>query len=557
LTAWELSLIHVNDIHARMEETNRHSSPCTGKDRRKGGCYGGLARIATAVDRRRQASQTSDATLWLNGGDFFQGTLWYTKFKWTKVAQFNSMLGFDAMTLGNHEFDDGSPGLEPFLRNTSIPVVVTNMDTSKVPELEGLHVKSTVLERGGRKIGLVGYLTPDTIITANVPTELVLRDEIESLLEEVIKLKASGVDIIIALGHSGYIKDKEVAARVPDIDIIVGAHSHDFLFTEREGSPNPSNNRIAGNYPTVVTSILGAKVLVLQAFAFTKYLGHIKVNFTEDGLVDSWDGSPILLDNTFPKDPTIVAALAPGRQELDIFRNEIVGFSDVDLWTSRKKESTMGDLITDAMVWAYRDKEDSYGGRFRMALHHSGGIRVNLTAGNITLGGLKNVFPFEHSLDSISLEGRYLRQALEVGVDDWEGSDGGFLQMSGMKVTYNVAEEPGNRVCRVQVLCGHCNNDDYEDLEDDKMYSLVIAMYPANGGDGQSAVSDNKKDYFIGDMDTDVLRDYLKEHSPIVGRKEPSISIGRTCSSTSMVYSSWESVVAMLCYFVWFEWCVE
>jgi len=234
-----------------------------------------------------------------------------------------------------------------------------------------------------------------------------------------------------------------------------------------------------------------------------------------------------------------------------------VGFSDIDLWTSRKEESTMGDLITDAMVWAYRDKEDSSGGRFRMALHHSGGIRVNLTAGNITLGGLKTVFPFEHSLDSISIQGRYLREALETGVDQWEGSDGGFLQVSGMKVVYNVDREPGSRVCRVEVLCGHCNHGEYQELEDDRMYSVVIAKYPANGGDGQSAVNENKREYFIGDMDTDVLREYLQEHSPIQGRQEESIRVQRTCNSSGVLYSYWESVLAVVCYFVWSEWCAQ
>ena len=117
----------------------------------------------------------------------------------------------------------------------------------KVPELEGLTEKSLVIEKGGRKIGFVGYLTPETIWTSNVPAELVLEDEIEALTREVGKLKEQGVNIIVAIGHSGYLTDQKVAAEVPDIDIIVGAHSHSFLFTENSTSPNPSNNKIEGN----------------------------------------------------------------------------------------------------------------------------------------------------------------------------------------------------------------------------------------------------------------------------------------------------------------------
>ena len=116
----------------------------------------------------------------------------------------------------------------------------------KVPELEGLTEKSLVIEKGGRKIGFVGYLTPETIWTSNVPAELLLEDEIEALTREVGKLKAEGVNIIVAIGHSGYLTDQKVAAEVPDIDIIVGAHSHSFLFTENSTSPNPGNNNIEG-----------------------------------------------------------------------------------------------------------------------------------------------------------------------------------------------------------------------------------------------------------------------------------------------------------------------
>ena len=112
--------------------------------------------------------------------------------------------------------------------------------------LDGLTRKSLVIEKGGRKIGFVGYLTPETIWTANVPSGLLLNDEIEALTEEVGKLQADGVNIIVAIGHSGYLTDQKLAAAVPGIDIIVGAHSHSFLYPG--DSPNPSNNKIEGRF---------------------------------------------------------------------------------------------------------------------------------------------------------------------------------------------------------------------------------------------------------------------------------------------------------------------
>ena len=214
------------------------------------------------------------------------------------------MLDFDATTLGNHEFDDGVSGLEPFLRNQTCPVVVSNMNFKEMKwnrdsflysnssELNGLYNSSYILHRKGRKIGLVGYLTPETIFTSSVPANLVLEDEVEAITREVEKLTAAGVDIIIALGHSGYLMDKKIAEEVPNIDIIVGAHSHSFLFTQQGNRTNPSNNVIEGeiflrsialytsslgDYPTVVINKDNQTVLVVQALAFTKYLGHLKV----------------------------------------------------------------------------------------------------------------------------------------------------------------------------------------------------------------------------------------------------------------------------------------
>ena len=105
--------------------------------------------------------------LWLNAGDFYQGTVWYTHFKWRVVAKFNNLLRFDAMTLGNHEFDDAVAGLVPFLQNQTCPVVVSNLNSSLVPQLEKLYTPSTVVTVGGRRVGIVGYLTPETMEVSN------------------------------------------------------------------------------------------------------------------------------------------------------------------------------------------------------------------------------------------------------------------------------------------------------------------------------------------------------------------------------------------------------
>ena len=259
---FEMTLLHVNDIHVKIEETNKYSSTCKPRDKEAGQCYGGVARLSQAV---KEIKGKEKNVLWLNGGDFYQGTVWYTQFKWRVVSLFNNMLNFDAMTLGNHEFDDKIAGLEPFLRNQSCPVVVTNMNVSLVPALAGLTVPSIKINVGDKVVGIVGYITPETKDISN-PEEVIFTDEIEALKTEVKKLHDEGIDIIVALGHSGYEKDKEVAASVPHLDVVVGAHSHSFLFS----SENPSVEKILGPYPTIIENPGGHKTLVVQAYAYTK-----------------------------------------------------------------------------------------------------------------------------------------------------------------------------------------------------------------------------------------------------------------------------------------------
>ncbi len=118
--------------------------------------------------------------------------------------------------------------------------------------------------------------------------------EVESIRKEAKRLKAAGVDILIALGHSGYIKDKAIAAGVADIDLVVGGHSHSFLYT---GGP-PSVEKPEGPYPTLVKQPgTGRVVPVVQAYAYTKYMGLFRMQFDDNGEATSWEGLPKLLDS--------------------------------------------------------------------------------------------------------------------------------------------------------------------------------------------------------------------------------------------------------------------
>uniref|UniRef100_A0A182SZ83 Calcineurin-like phosphoesterase domain-containing protein n=1 Tax=Anopheles maculatus TaxID=74869 RepID=A0A182SZ83_9DIPT len=152
---YPLTIIHLNDFHARFEETNTVSTRCKPDEGEQ--CIGGYGRVVARV-KSLQQEYADRNPIYLNAGDSFQGTIWYTLLRWNVTAQFLNMLPADAMTLGNHEFDHGVEGLVPFLEAIHSPMVVANIDDRDEPTLQGMYQKSVVLDRGGRKIGVIGVI---------------------------------------------------------------------------------------------------------------------------------------------------------------------------------------------------------------------------------------------------------------------------------------------------------------------------------------------------------------------------------------------------------------
>ncbi len=200
--------------------------------------------------------------------------------------------------MGNHEFDDGVQGLTPFLQNISFPMVCTNCNLTQAPDLKDLIKKSLIVEVQGTKIGILGFVTPDTELQSK-PKPVTFEEESQALNEEIARMKQedSNLQIFIGLGHSGYERDQKIAQSVPDLDLVVGGHTNSFLFSGK----TPGREEAVGKYPTIFTRPSGKKVLVVQAYAYTKYLGHLKMTFDDKGDLKSWEGNPILLSQDMPQ----------------------------------------------------------------------------------------------------------------------------------------------------------------------------------------------------------------------------------------------------------------
>ncbi|XP_060524614.1 apyrase-like [Cylas formicarius] len=521
--SFELSVIHVNDFHARYDEVSLAAGDC----KTRGECIGGYSRIYAQI---RELLQENPNSVLLNGGDNFQGTLYYTLGKWNITQEFLNLLPWDAIVLGNHEFDDKIAGVVPFIEALKAPVVVSNIDDSLEPTIQGLYTKSTVIERNGKKIGIIGVIYSQTNIIAS-SENLKFYPESPSVNEEAERLvREEGVFTNIVLSHSGYDIEQAIAANASEkIGLIVGAHSHTFLWT---GADPPGPDTPEGPYPTVVKSKNNKTVLVVQASAYSKYLGNISVVYNDDGEIVDWSGAPIYLNTDKPTDDSIDKQLEPWKSIVEAEGSRVLGSSIVLLQKTGcyYKECTLGNFLADALVFQYTDRADATSWTYAaIALVNAGGIRTDIPVGNITYNDISIAQPFANTVDVGELEGRYLKELMEQCTEAYSNqrsySDISLIQVSGIHVVFNLTRPKGDRVQSIKVRCQQCLTPVYEDLVLDKSYRIVAQSFLRSGGDGFSALSDNLKNTEIGPVDIDVYENYLRHRSPVFQEEEERIIV--------------------------------
>ncbi|EDW61292.1 protein 5NUC [Drosophila virilis] len=495
--ATELIILHNNDMHARFEQTNKNGGTCTQEDANTDKCYGGFARVASEVRKyREEAKNGGTPVFYLNAGDTYTGTAWFSVFKDNITSAFLNKLQPDAISLGNHEFDKNVKGLIPFLNAVEFPVLACNLDLTNEPELAATKklANSTVLETNGVKIGVIGYLTPDTK-NLSFQNNVEFVEEIVSINAEAQRLKDQGINIIIALGHSGYQKDQEIARNCPDIDIVIGGHSHTYLDSNQPVADKDDTNpeAVRGPYPTTVVQPSGKKVPVVQAYAYTKYLGKLHVQFDAEGNLIEIDGSPILLNASVTQEQDLLDLLEVYRPNITRLEQTIVGYTKVTLEggnVCRLRECNLGNLIADSMVHTrvLENKGGDYWTDAPIALLQGGGIRSSIDKnanGSITGSDILTVLPFENSLYITRITGKTLRAALErSALVRNTDSNGGFLQFAGVRVEYNYDKEEGQRVVSALVRCAECSVPTYSNLNVSAYYKVIVSEFLLNGGDG-------------------------------------------------------------------------
>ena len=508
-SAETLVILHTNDFHSRVEPINKYDGPCDAEAAEAGECFGGYARLKTAIEAARARVGDGAGTLLVDGGDQFQGSLFYTRYKGEVAAEMMNDLGYDAMTVGNHEFDDGPEVLAAFVERVDFPVLMSNANIDAEPAIAGKIAKSTVVETGGERYGLIGLTPEDTGELASPGPNVTFSEPVAAVQAEVDRLAADGIDRIVVLSHSGFGIDRIIAHAVVGVDVIVGGHTNTLLSNTAE--------RADGPYPTMV-----GDTAIVQAYAYGKYLGELSVEFDEGGRVVSAAGDTGLIDASVEEDGAVVERVAELAEPLEEIRSRVVAEAASPLLGDREvcrvEECAMGNLVADAMLERVADQG------IEVAIANAGGLRASIDAGEITMGEVLTVLPFQNTLSTFRITGADLVAALENGASEIEEVAGRFAQVAGLTYQVDPSKPVGERVSEVMVR----GPDGFAPVDPEREYGAVTNNYVRGGGDGYDVFGERAIDpYDYGPNLEDVVAEYLAGRGPYEPYTDGRISVVR------------------------------
>lgn len=442
--AERIVILHTNDTHSQIDP-----------DRQKG--TAGILRRKAAVDSVRRAEPR---VLLVDAGDAVQGTLFYTLFDGEVEQEMLNVLGYDVQILGNHEFDNGLATLARNYEQALPTAVTTNYIIDRTP-LAGLMQPYVIKQVGRRRIGFIGLnCDPDGLISPAKYAGVEYSDALAAAREMSAWLKkTAGVDAVVAVTHLGYYKgdkgycDTEIAAGCPDIDVVIGGHSHTPL--------TPDDKR------TRVVRAPGDTVLVVQNTKGAHHIGKVMLDFAPDGKVTaSWDR--IAIDRRFDDriDPVAESILEPYRAKVDSVYQVPVSEVAADF-----DQQSMMNFAADVVMDFGRKLSGSRPVDF--AIMNKGGIRRYFQGGTISRGDVIDVFPFDNRIVLVDLPGHELPALFDL-----------WARQKGQAVSDNVdaVRSADGRSCSSVTIGG-------KSIDPKRTYRIATIDYLAEGGDDMSALT--------------------------------------------------------------------
>lgn len=476
--SFSLTIMHTNDTHSN------HTPDRDGN--------GGVARQATVVNQIREEGGNS---LLLDAGDRFTGTLFHQQYRGADQIEIMNALGYDAIALGNHEFDDGESTLEAFVQGLNFAVLSANVDFSAYPGIDEIVDPYTIFTFGDEQVAVIGLTTPDSVVTSSPADDVIFNADLVAITQGYVdELTAAGVNKIILLTHLGAQSEFALAPQLSGVDIIIGGHSHTLLSNTYADAEY--------EYPVVFEGTDGSPVLYIQEGEYNTYLGRLDVTFDANGVLADWDGDIILLSRYISPDPVLASIVEALAGPIDELRNTGIGATATELLNGdrsscRIEECAMGNIIADA-IRAETGAD--------IVIQNGGGIRANIDAGEITVGEVLTVLPFGNTIANVTLTGEQVVAALENGVSavtvgegnvvSRSGLNGRFPQVSGIRYSFDPTLEVGSRIISVEVL--NQETGEYEPIDPAGVYFVATNDFMLNGGDGYTTFAEGVEPYPFG-----------------------------------------------------------
>lgn len=462
-TSNEVVLVHTNDIHGRINRDDEDGLI-------------GYALMKTYIDQLRAENQV----ILLDAGDATHGTNEVNLSKGSASIKLMNLLGYDAISPGNHEFNYGYDQLVANSKEANFPFLAAN-----VVKEDGTRdfASSTKITVGDKVIGIFGLATPETKTKShpNNTAGIVFEDVKEAAQREIDKLKAEGADFIVFLSHLGVDASSEintytVVDNTTGIDLVIDGHSHSTMeAVDRNG------------------------VKISQAWEYGKRLGVTRISFSdaEPTITTELKSLEDLKDLT--PDADVEALISSIEEENGQILNVVIGNTAVELNGLRENvrtgETNLSNLITDAML---AESEAD------MVLTNGGGIRASIGTGEITMGEALEVLPFGNLMTVIKVSGQDIIDALTFGTRDYPNASGGFPQVAGATYTIVYGGPDGNYI--EDLMIGG------QPVDPAKEYTLATNDFTAVGGDGYTMFEGKEQVALHGAL-VDVLANYIKELS--------------------------------------------
>ena len=524
----DLQLLTFNDLHGQIDETKYG---------------GGIANLSGALkDLQKEAKDNDKNVLTMSAGDQVGGSPAISALLQDQpTLEMMEEMNVDIVTTGNHEYDEGIKELERLIvggthssglawNGTSYEWITANVVAKRDITFAGRNVKAnepimepyTIREIDGVNVGIIGIVTKDTAgkVVPDGIADVEFTDEAEAINKYTEELKAKGIKTIIVLSHvptkstnpgDGGVGDLldvdgdsdlyEISQKVDgEVDVIIGADNHAYAnsVVKREGKDD---------------------IIITQAFSKGSNIGKIDLSIdkTTGDVVSSSAEILTVKSGLVSEDPVVAKMVEKLREDVKDKLERVIGFSQEDILKSEvstNAESEMGRFVADSQLWAAQTKDKDV----KISFMNIGGVRADISKGNVTYENAYSVQPFGNDLTKLTLTGAQIRKVLEQqNINDWfvarqngeAGSLAYALQVGGFTYEWHAEQVDGKWMLKVDKM--YLNDENKTEIKDTDEIKCVANIFLAQGGDGFTTFTETSFEVIMNDLDA--FEQYITELS--------------------------------------------